>query len=110
VTQAVGRLTVWVDRRWGGQAADIGEGWCGSGGKAYSMEEEWHAVEKDVVRLSYRRGALLCTRFTGRPWIALSPQSLDLKETSRLRPSWSVSDPSVRASVEASRTRGVNGK
>jgi hypothetical protein len=40
VTQVVGWLTVWVDRRWGGRAADIGEGWGGSGGKAYSMEEQ----------------------------------------------------------------------
>jgi hypothetical protein len=39
VTQILGWLTVWVDRRWGGQAAGIGEGWGGLGGRAYPTEK-----------------------------------------------------------------------
>jgi hypothetical protein len=65
VTQIVGRLTVWVDRRWGGRAAGIGEGCGGSGGRANPMEELRCTMEKDMVCSSYRRGALLHTRVTG---------------------------------------------
>jgi hypothetical protein len=37
----------------------------GSGGKAYPTEEQRRVVEKDVVRSSYRHGALRRTRVTG---------------------------------------------
>jgi hypothetical protein len=64
VTQIVGRLTVWVDRWWGGWAACIGEGWGDSGGRAYPTELQRRTEENDVVHSSYRHGALLHTRVT----------------------------------------------